>query len=126
MHSAITLQDVLNALENHEIKAYYQPQYDCLTNKMKAAEALARWVRPDGTVLLPGAFVPLLEQTDAVCQLDWYMLREVCAFQRDNNLPKKRIIAVNFSRWHLTDPDFLQKLCAIADEYGVEYRYIGV
>ncbi len=126
MYSGITVQDVLQAIARGEIKAYYQPQYDVLTNKMKSVEALARWIKPDGTVISPGAFVPMLEQTDAICQLDWYMLREACECLCHQPEWQRRRIAVNFSRWHFNDADFLARLCAIVDEYGLPHRLIGV
>ena len=125
-YSRPTAQDVLQAIARGEIRPYYQPQYDVLTNKMKSVEALARWVKPDGTVLSPGRFVPLLEQTDAICQLDWHMLREVCAFLCRQPAEQRRRIAVNFSRWHFNDPEFLDRLCAIVDEHGLPHKLIGV
>ncbi|MBQ2953491.1 MAG: EAL domain-containing protein [Clostridia bacterium] len=121
-----TAQDVLQAMARGEIRPYYQPQYDVLTNRMKSVEALARWILPDGTVLAPGHFVPVLEQTDAICQLDWHMLREVCAFLCRQPAEQRHRIAVNFSRWHFNDPEFLARLCAIVDEHGLPHNLIGV
>lgn len=126
MYNGITAQDVLRAIQDHEIQVYYQPQYDALTNKMKGAEALARWVRPDGTVLQPGAFIPQLEETEHICALDWYMLHEACAFLRSQPEQKRHRIAVNFSRRHFADPHFLETLCAAVDGYGIAHRWIGV
>lgn len=126
MYSGITAQDVLQAIARGEIKAYYQPQYDVLTNKMKSVEALARWILPDGTVLSPGHFVPQLERTDAICQLDWYMLRQVCECLCRQPEAYRHRIAVNFSRWHFGDAQFLDRLCAIVDEHGLPHRLIGV
>ena len=125
-YSRPTAQDVLQAIARGEIRPYYQPQYDVLTNRMKSVEALARWILPDGTVLMPGHFVPVLERTDAICQLDWHMLREVCAFLCRQPAEQRRRIAVNFSRWHFNDPEFLARLCAIVDEYGLPHKLIGV
>lgn len=126
MYNGITAQDVLKAIQDHEIQVYYQPQYDALTNKMKGAEALARWVRPDGTVLLPGAFIPQLEATEHICTLDWYMLHEACAFLRDQPEEKRHRIAVNFSRRHFADPHFMDTLCATVDGYGLDHKWISV
>ena len=121
-----TAQDVLQAIARGEIKAYYQPQYDVLTNKMKSVEALARWIQPDGTVLSPGHFVPVLEQTDTICQLDWHMLREVCDFLCRQPEKERRRVSVNFSHWHFNDPEFLGRLCAVVDEHGLPHKLIGV
>lgn len=126
MFNGITAQDVLSAIRAHEIQAYYQPQYDALTNKLKGAEALARWVRQDGTVLLPGAFIPQLEATEHICTLDWYMLHESCAFLRSQPEEQRHRIAVNFSQRHFADPHFLDTLCATVDSYGLDHKWIGV
>ncbi|MBQ7850620.1 MAG: EAL domain-containing protein [Clostridia bacterium] len=126
MFKGIATQDVLEAIRNHEIQVYYQPQYDALTNKMKGAEALARWVKPDGTVLLPGAFIPQLEASEHICTLDWYMLHEACAFLRDQPDNKRHRISVNFSRRHFYEPHFIDTLCATVDSYGIARKWIGV
>ena len=47
------VSDVLKAMQKHELKVYYQPKFDALTNRMKSAEALVRWVQRDGNILLP-------------------------------------------------------------------------
>lgn len=122
----IPVEEILAAIERREIQVYYQPLYDVLTNRMKGAEALARWIKPDGTVLLPGKFVPQLEETDAICTLDWYMLREVCTFLRDHLEMNSHHISVNFSRWHFRNPAFLSELCAVVDSYGLPHRLISV
>ncbi|MEG0321922.1 MAG: diguanylate cyclase, partial [Oscillospiraceae bacterium] len=47
------------ALENGEFKLYIQPKYDLITEKIVGGEALVRWIKPDGSVIYPGAFIPL-------------------------------------------------------------------
>ncbi len=34
------------AIKNHELVVYYQPQYDAINSKLISAEALVRWVQP--------------------------------------------------------------------------------
>ena len=74
------LLKVKEAMQNHELKVYYQPQYDAITNKLVGAEALVRWIKPDGSTVMPGSFIPQLEEDNTILELDWYMLREVCAY----------------------------------------------
>ena len=52
------VEDIRRAMTSGEIKAFYQPQYDSITSRLKSAEALARWVRPDGVIVPPMAFIP--------------------------------------------------------------------
>lgn len=122
------LEDVRQAMERHELKAYYQPKYDATTNKLKSAEALVRWITEDGTVRAPGSFLPELEQTEAITELDWYMVEEVCSFLkrcREQGI-KAQPVSVNFSRWHLKEADMPEHLTGLMDSYGLEHRLIVV
>lgn len=122
------LPRVKEAMQNHELKVYYQPQYDAITNKLVGAEALVRWVKPDGSTIMPGSFIPLLEEDNTIVELDWYMLREVCAFlkrQMDEKIHSVTV-AVNFSRKHIYEEDFVERLCTTVSEYNVQRRMIEV
>ncbi|MDE6747101.1 MAG: EAL domain-containing protein [Oscillospiraceae bacterium] len=122
------LLEAENAVRNKELIVYYQPQYDAVTNKLISAEALVRRRLPDGSIALPGSFVPAAEETDLIMEIDWNVLEQVCCFL------KKRIdgghryvpIAVNFSRRHIGETDFLAKLCRTVDGYGIPRNLIEV
>ncbi|MDE6598995.1 MAG: EAL domain-containing protein [Oscillospiraceae bacterium] len=122
------LTEAENAVRNKELIVYYQPQYDAVTNKLVSAEALVRRRLPDGSIALPGSFVPAAEETDLIMEIDWNVLEQVCCFL------KKRIdgghrhvpIAVNFSRRHIGETDFLEKLCRTVDGYGIPRNLIEV
>lgn len=122
------LPKVKEAMQNHELKVYYQPQYDAITNKLVGAEALVRWIKPDGSIIMPGSFIPPLEEDNAILALDWYMLREVCTFlkkQKEENAHSVTV-AVNFSRRHIFEEDFVERLCATVSEYDVPRKMIEV
>jgi EAL domain-containing protein (putative c-di-GMP-specific phosphodiesterase class I) len=122
------IKEIMLAMEHKEIKAFYQPQYNALTNKIVSAEALARWIKPDGTYVLPNDFIPILEKDEKINQFDWYILNEVCTMLKaliDDG--KKAVpISVNFSRWHVREKDFIQKLCGMVDDYGIPHDLIEV
>lgn len=122
------LSEIREAMKNREFKAYYQPQYDAITYKLKVAEALVRWIKPDGTIVYPGNFIPLLEKTGAICDLDWYMVEEVCEMlkrQREQGI-KSVPISVNFSRYHIGEEGFVERLCGIMDSYGIPHKMLQV
>ena len=122
------VSDVLKAMQKHELKVYYQPKFDALTNRMKSAEALVRWVQEDGNILLPSEFLPAMEQSDAITMLDWYMVEEVCAFLERTQAEgiKIRPVSVNFSRWHLHERDMVKRLADLLDAHHLEHRFIVV
>ena len=117
------------AIEKNELKAYYQPKYATMTEKLAGAEALSRWVKPDGTVIMPSEFIPELEKNSSILAVDWCMYEQVCRFlqrQKELGIPQVRI-SVNFSRMHvLYERSVEQRLCDIADSYGVPHELIGI
>lgn len=122
------LNDIKLAMKNHELVAYYQPQYDALTNRLVSAEALVRWIKPDGTFITPAQFIPVAEDTDLILDIDWYMLEEVCSFLKnriDNRLRYVKV-SVNFSRKHLVESSFRERLCKVVDNYKIPHNLIEV
>ncbi len=112
------IDQVVYALETHEIKAFYQPQYDANSGRLVSAEALVRWEKPDGEIISPDKFIPRLEETDDINLLDWFMAEEACRTIHElgeNAVP----IAVNFSRWHVKERDFYRKLEHLLHTYNV-------
>lgn len=123
-----TNTEIQEAMRNRELVAYYQPQYDSVTNKLTSAEALVRWKKPDGSIGMPGSFIPQIEEDNLILELDWYMLEEVCIFlkkQREQGV-RSVPIAVNFSRRHVYEEAFLRRLCEIVDHYDVSHKMIEV
>jgi len=123
------LAEIEQAMESHELQAYYQPLYDALTNRIVSAEALVRWVKKDGTVVSPAYFIPVLEKDDSILKVDWYILEEACTllrYQLDNKLNPVPI-SVNFSRMHLVyETDIPKKLCEIVDNYYLDHKWIEI
>ncbi len=116
------------AMENKEIKAYYQPKHNAVNGKVQGAEALARWIMSDGVMISPGMFIPLLEELEIIGDLDWYMLREVCAFLSEEIKAERHVVtvSVNFSRCHAKDTGFAKRLGETVDSYGVPRRLIEI
>lgn len=119
------IDQVVSAIENKEIRAYYQPQYDCNSGRLVSAEALVRWVKPNGDIISPDQFIPELEKTQDINVLDWFMAEEACKTileLGDSAVP----IGVNFSRWHVKEQDFARKLSSLLANYGIQPKMFEV
>lgn len=109
----IALQHMLKeAIEDEEFCVFLQPKISFATGKMVGAEALARWKRPDGSYGMPSEFVPMLENSGKIVELDYFMYTAVLKMLRNWKLHglKQIPISVNFSRHHLKStllPDYL-------------------
>ena len=125
------ISDVLvamQAMQKREMKVFYQPKIDATTSRMKSAEALIRWVKSDGTVILPNQFLPSMEQTGAIAMLDWYVVERVCSFLeklKELNI-EPMPVSVNFSRWHLREEGFPKHLAQIVDSHHIDRGLIVV
>ncbi|WP_298529991.1 EAL domain-containing protein [uncultured Ruminococcus sp.] len=119
-------EEIRAALENNELTAYYQPQYDTLTNRLKGAEALVRWIKPDGTVISPFHFIPVAEKSDLIMEIDWYVTEFACKTLEKQNLMPQFPISVNFSRRHILEDDFAERLTALVDKYDLPHPLLEV
>lgn len=107
------------AIQNHEFQPYYQPKVCTSTGKVASCEALARWFRSDGSMVMPGDFIEIFEKNGAITMLDFYMLEEICrqiAERRAaglNTVP----VAINFSRENLLDESFVSNISYVMKKY---------
>lgn len=116
------------ALRRQEFAVYYQAKIDAETGEVSGAEALVRWIRPDGTVIPPSRFIPVLENNGLIAELDQYMFREVCIRQKAWLEEGRRIVpvSVNLSRVQLADKNFVDAYAEILENTGLPAKYVGL
>ena len=74
--SKLELESALHkAIEREELLLYYQPKVDVPSAQLAGVEALIRWRRGD-TLIMPGDFIPLAEETGLIVPLSEWALRE--------------------------------------------------
>lgn len=111
-----------HALENHEFKVYLQSKVRCADKNVCSCEALTRWEKQDGTLYYPDEFIPVLEQTGDIIDMDFYVYETVFAYLEAQERENRTIlpIALNISRIHLTNPaDFVRRVRALLNQYPV-------
>lgn len=110
-----------DAIKNKEFVVYYQPKVDVNKSEMYASEALVRWIR-NGEIIPPMDFIPVLEQNRMIQKLDFYVLHRVCQDMiewKENGIPVKPV-SVNFSKYHLTDENFAERIISTINEFGLD------
>lgn len=109
------------AISQRELKVYFQPKIDTDTLSLIGAEALVRWQKPDGSFVYPDEFIPLIERSGQVVDVDYYVYREVFAFlaKRLKEGGKVVPVSVNVSRVHLNRMHILEYVKALLDEFQV-------
>ena len=112
---------VPKAIANHELKVYYQPKIETETLRLIGAEALVRWQKPDGTFVYPDEFIPLIERSGQVVDVDYYVYRETFKFLADRMAAGKNVvpISLNVSRIHLSKMHILEYVRELFEEYQI-------
>lgn len=93
------------AIDNHEFVLYYQPKINLTDGKLIGMEALIRWIKPDGTVVPPGAFIPVAESSLMITRISQFVLKEACRQNKEWQVKGYPPITVSIN---LTAVDFYQ------------------
>lgn len=114
-------REINTALQEERFVFYLQPKVNLLTGEITGAEALARRLDTDGKVVFPDDFLPFMEESGSVVELDRLILRRVCKNMRDrlnDGLPVVQT-SVNLSRLHIQECEAAKWIHAIVQEYKI-------
>ncbi len=109
-----------NALDNNELRVFYQPLIDLATGRCKGVEALVRWHDPQVGLVPPMDFIPHAEQSGLIKPLgEWVLQQAIADFQswlaQGIDLG---VLAVNLSPRQFTEAGLVQKIANIlADKH---------
>jgi EAL domain-containing protein (putative c-di-GMP-specific phosphodiesterase class I) len=113
-------QELRQALECGAIQAWFQPKISLLTGRIVGTEALARWTKPDGSLLLPASFIAVAEQSGFASELTSTILGQslqACAHWRRTR--PDCWVAVNLTPLLLTDASLPDRIDEQLRHYGV-------
>lgn len=115
-------------IRQNRFVVYLQPKISCPDRTAVGTEALIRYQpRPDALVL-PGNFLPLMEETGAVSQIDFFVFKFVCSRLKRWMEQGKAVfpVSVNFSRCSLAQPMFVEQLTTICDSSGISPELLEI
>lgn len=78
----ILMLEIQNGIRQNEFVFFVQPQCNINTGRIVGGEALVRWDRGEKGFVSPGRFIPLIEKTGYVTEVDRYIWESVCRWQR--------------------------------------------
>lgn len=110
------------------IQVYYQPVIRSISKTLCGLEALARWIDPVYGFLKPSEFIPALENTRQLYQLDLYILEEVCKRIRaclDEGVPVVPI-SINLSRMDFLTCDIFAEVKKRTEKYQIPHHLLCI
>jgi diguanylate cyclase (GGDEF)-like protein len=70
--------ELRRAIEQHELRVFYQPIHSLQDSRILGVEALVRWQHPVRGLVPPGEFIPIAEQIGLIADIDAWVLRTSC------------------------------------------------
>ncbi len=114
--------DLRHALARKEFELYYQPQVNLLSGELYGLECLLRWNHAEWGLILPGEFIPVLEETGLIIQVGEWVLRQACSQLSEwqtQGIPPKRL-SINISSRQFDLIGFEQSIKNILSETRAE------
>lgn len=122
--------ELREALAERQLELHYQPVIALEDNSVVGAEALIRWRHPEQGLILPGAFLPVAEQSELVNHIDHYVLEcamaKVAEWQHSGHelLMSLIVTSLNVSARGLHEEGFAARVGRILRASGIEPRCI--
>ncbi|WP_124337378.1 putative bifunctional diguanylate cyclase/phosphodiesterase [Pseudomonas chlororaphis] len=114
------------AVEERQLKVFYQPKLCLATGRLNAAEALVRWDHPDLGRVPPGDFIGLAEEIGLIGPIGEFVLRQACwqacEWQRQG-LPAIRV-SVNLSVHQLRQGKLVSLVRSVLEETGLAPHFL--
>lgn len=122
------LVEIVKGIRNDEFVPYLQTIWSIETRKLLGAELLARWHKPDGTVISPLKFIERIENTEFMALLSEKLIREtlnqIAPFIRAT-MPDFKL-SINISPHQLTHQNLVAFLELCCVEYGITPKNITI
>ena len=114
------------AIQNNEIKVYYQPKIEAGSTRIIGGEALVRWQKDDGSFIYPDEFIPDLEKSGKIIELDYFVYEHVFRTLRKRLDEGKTIvpISLNVSRAHMKNMKIYDYVKALFARYQIPIKSI--
>lgn len=118
---------IKQGLNRGEFIFHYQPQISLVSGQLIGAEALIRWVRPNGEMIPPNDFLPLAEKTGLITQITEMMIEQFAADARIvQDVNDQVVMAMNVSPLDLESNAFQKALYLAVDRHRLKKSSLAI
>ncbi|MDH3327211.1 MAG: EAL domain-containing protein, partial [Gammaproteobacteria bacterium] len=120
--------DLRRAIDEEQFVVYYQPQINALTNSLVGVEGLLRWQHPERGLVPPLDFIPMLEETGLIAEVERWAINKMCqdslVLQLLSTTPIK--IGINISGLHFRKQNFLPMIKQVLLKENISATNINI
>lgn len=122
------LHNLLKTINDNWFSAYLQPKALAENGKIRGAEALIRLIHPVYGIIMPGRFVPYLENENLIRYIDFFVYEEVCKLLEDWKKKGYSLfpISLNFSRSTISEENLIEEMKKISDRYDISRNLLEI
>lgn len=125
-HRVEIASELRRALDQHELRVYYQPVHDLHDSRLVGVEALVRWQHPERGLVPPGEFIPIAERTGLIADIDaWVMdqaCRQMCQWLADG--APLSFIAINVSSRLFARRELYEQVAQVLHATGLDPAFL--
>ncbi|MBX4137233.1 EAL domain-containing protein [Pseudomonas sp. S5F11] len=118
--------ELRRALEQQELRVYYQPVHDLTGSRLVGLEALVRWQHPERGLVPPIEFIPIAERTGLIAEIDaWVMdqaCRQMCQWLADG--VRLSFVAVNVSSRLFARRELYEQVAQVLHDTGLDPAFL--
>jgi diguanylate cyclase (GGDEF)-like protein/PAS domain S-box-containing protein len=118
--------ELRRALQQQELRVYYQPVHDLKTSRLIGVEALVRWAHPQRGLVSPAEFIPIAERTGLIAEIDAWVMRQACQQMCQWRAAGVELafVAVNVSSRLFARRELYQQVAQVLDATGLDPAYL--
>ena len=120
-----SLDDVLLALDDNQIRPWFQPKVELASGQVRGVEAFARWHHPSFGIVLPAHFIPVLEHHNQLDRLTRTMIdQSAAACRRWHDAGFLVSVSINLGSALLSDPRIADQIAEQVAAHHLEAPFV--
>lgn len=121
-------QEITTALEEDRVEVFLQPIFSNIEQRFTSAEALVRIRQKDGSMLSPGVFIPVAEESGLIVELGDRIFEKVCIFLKEPVVAEAGIhyVEINLSVVQFEREDLADRLIELTEKHSIAPELINL
>ncbi len=123
-----TKQDIIDALEEDRVEIFLQPIFSTKEQRFLSAEVLARIRNRDGSIMSPGAFIPVAEECGLIVRIGERIFEKTCSFLKNNKMEELGLefVEVNLSVVQCEQSDLADRYIHLMEKHAIKPWWINL